>query len=417
MKYLLIICLTLLFACDEDSEKRPQKIWEPKPVGVIGDGKVSLGWLNGVIFLLIYRPFDYVDPDKFEIYISKDDLSNFTKLAELENDESYSYTVNDLKNDIPYYFYMTSIKKGFETLVSDTIMIIPNKESKYKELFTQSGNNSIVSAALSNSKDKIAYVNKSFDYEDADSIKKSLVLMASNIDGSDKSVIDISSYEPNWSSYDTKLIFRTDKNSINEGIGFPSKLAIYDFKSDSVNQLTFNEDYHNYSPEFSEDGNSILYISTKNETDYTKKNIWKMNIADLETIQITDLESSEFIDFERAVWLDNENMIFNAITNNYKYRIFRSPIYNFNYEPFFESQWDDYCPSLSPDKRKLAFFSDRSGALEIWIYYIDENKYKQVTGYEDNFGFYKDWNKINWYDNENIILSINEKTLAMFNIN
>jgi Tol biopolymer transport system component len=416
MKYLIIISLTLLFACDEDNETRPQQIWEPKPVGVIGDGKVSLGWLNGVIFTLLYRPYDFVAPNKFEIYISEDDLSNFTKLAELDNDESYSYTVNNLKNDIPYYFYMTSIKRGFETLVSDTIMIIPNKERKYNELFTQSGNNSTVSAALSNSKDKIAYVNLNHNYEASGTAINKPALTVANLDGSNKKIIDIDSYNPNWSPDDSKIIFRSNKKVLYSDGEFIQNLAYYDYEMDSIKQLINDVDYQIFTPVYSEDGNRILFLSTEDDDNNSNFNVWLMDLKSYEKTKITTLNSG-FKDFRWVQWIDNENMIFNAIANNYKYRIFKSPISYFNYEPFFESQWDDFSPSLSPDKSKLAFFSDRSGALEIWIYYIDDKKYKQVTGYEDNFGFYQDWNKINWYDNERIILTINDKTLAMFNVN
>ena len=77
----------------------------------------------------------------------------------------------------------------------------------------------------------------------------------------------------------------------------------------------------------------------------------------------------------------------------------------------FESQWNDYTPSISPDQKKIAFISNRSRTNQVWIYDIDNKTYSQITGYSnDEYGESVEptWNTIQWLDNSTITFTIND---------
>lgn len=160
-KYLIIGLIIILFGCEKNEiDTEGKVIWRPNPIALIGDNIVQIQWLDYSIYDMILLPYEIVDPDKFEIYISQNNYPNFTKLIELGNEKEYSYTITGLNNNQPVYFYVTSVKNGFDRLISDTIMVIPNKENAPVDLAVQSDNHTIVSVSIAHNIEKIAYVDK-----------------------------------------------------------------------------------------------------------------------------------------------------------------------------------------------------------------------------------------------------------------
>ncbi len=62
-------------------------------------------------------------------------------------------------------------------------------------------------------------------------------------------------------------------------------------------------------------------------------------------------------------------------------------VYDLSSKSFFEvinsTQWFDSYPSISPDGKYLAFYSQRSGQNEIWVLNLENLKYHQLTGEAD----------------------------------
>lgn len=289
-KYIIIGLIVLLFGCEKnETDTEGKVIWKPDPIALISESEVQLSWLDHSIYNKILLPYEIVDPDKFEIYISKNDYPNFTKLIELENNKEYSYTIAGLDNNEPVYFFVTSLKKGFNKLISDTIMVIPNKEIAPVDLAVQSDNHTIVSVSTAKSIDKIAYVDKHYSWDGGENCCMTVSILISNLDGSQPELLDTKAYEPYWSPDNNKIVFRTENNEINSGNGVPSQIALYDYSSKSITKLT-NDTIYNYAPVFSENGEMVLYQSTKGVSDIYSTNIWLINLNTLEKKQLTNVK-------------------------------------------------------------------------------------------------------------------------------
>jgi len=62
-------------------------------------------------------------------------------------------------------------------------------------------------------------------------------------------------------------------------------------------------------------------------------------------------------------------------SNVYKYEL-NSP----DLSLLLQSQWDSKVPVISPDGKKMAFVTNRTGASEVWVKDLESNKFYQVTG-------------------------------------
>ncbi len=415
MKKLIILSFVLLImSCKKDDSLIDDGtvIWKPRPVAIIDNNSVQLKWLNCSIFNEVLLPYTFVDPDNFEIYISKGTPDNFTKLVELKNDRSYSYQIKGLSNGESYYFYVVSKKKRYSPLVSDTIMAIPNPMTELKTIITVNDSHTISSVSLSPQKDKIAYVDKFYSWGGGENCCMAVAILTSNINGSGIELIEINAHEPYWSPKNDKIIFRLESDDI--------QIAVYDIKSKNVIELTTGND-EKYAPACSENGNLILFESPKNSNANnpggTPTNIWLLDINTHERTQITDIENINLRKAGMPNWINNESFLFQGKGQDYKFQIYESSIITKEVNHKIISDWNDYCPSISPDKKNIAFISDRSGENYIWIYSMEKNSLKQLTGFPTLGGVDRYWNRIKWINNTDIIFTYNENKLLKLKIN
>ncbi len=414
MKNILIISLIFfVLSCEKDNSLIDDEtvIWKPTPVATIANNQIQLNWLNYSIFNDILLPYTFVTPDNFEIYISKRTPDNFTKLIEVDNDESYSYQVENLENGQSYYFYVVSKKKRYSSLVSDTIMAIPNPQPQTENLITVDNSHTITSVSLAPEKNKIAYVDKSYSWDGGENCCMAVAIFTSNLDGSGTELIDINSHEPNWSPNNDKIVFRSESNDM--------QIAIYDFETKNIIELT-DGDGEKYAPVFSINGEFILYESpTNSNVDYpsdTPSNIWMFNTNTSETTQITDIYSLNLKKAGKPNWIDNDRFLFNGTGNDYKSQIYESSITTKQVTQKIVSDWDDYCPSISPDNKNIAFISDRSGSPQVWLYSVETKSLKQLTGFSSLESVDRWWNRIDWINNTNILFTLNENKLIKLKI-
>jgi len=170
-----LICGLIIKSCDSMQENCENcAIWGAFPMAIIDDSKVQLHWMKPMP-----DPFDrtdMVDPDKFDIYFSKNQRSNFLKLIDSKREDLYreenhpykyryyTYTVDELQNGEPYFFYIVSKKNGFKPLTSDTIMAVPNKRKDFKILMSDS-RSTFCDVTVARLKNKLAYVDKFYTWD------------------------------------------------------------------------------------------------------------------------------------------------------------------------------------------------------------------------------------------------------------
>lgn len=413
MRRIIILSLFLLIlGCEKDESfiNDGTVIWRPNPVALIGDHQIQLNWFNSSILNKIIRPYTYVEPDHFEIYISTERADHFTPLVELTNDGNYSYKIEKLANDQSYYFYVVSKKKRYISLISDTIMAIPNQKTDTKNLITSGNSHSVTSVALASKINKIASVDKFYAWNGGSNCCMAVSILISNLDGSDANLLDIHCSEPCWSPNNDQLVFRSEKGETNRNYGMPSQIAVFDYQTKALKKLTSGEAF-NSAPVFSKNGELILYQSSKNVPNDNLTNIWMINLKTEGISQITDMASLNLIGAGRPDWIDNEKFLFHAIGRDNKYQIYESSVTARQVSPVFTSHWNDYTPSTSPDNKRIAFVSDRSGSNQIWLYSRENKSLRQLTGFSKDEYIDHSWNRISWIDNQTILFTFNDNRL------
>jgi len=416
MKKYFILCFLVIFSgCVQENllEKTGNNnLWVVNAIATIDDGKVELRWQNPLPSPLEFRMIPVVIPDKMEIYISENDMSNFRKLTEmngvdLNNSDNFTYTVDRLQNGKNYFFYSVSNKKGVNPTYSDTIMAIPNKKREFETLMIiTDGVHGYVSVGQHNN--KIAFTGVFTEkYSDVTTIASSYVAI-SNMDGSEKEVIDIYSGNPCWSPENDKIAFNTK----NKNVDMPSHIALFDYNEKTITHIT-NGDNSDFAPAFSKNGEFLLFHSTKNAPaknpaymTVLPTNIWSINLKTLEAFQISDISKISLITAERPSWIDNDRFLFHGINSGGKYQLYESSVSTKQVNKVINSQWNDYIPSISPNQQKIAFISDRSRQYQIWIYHTDTKKYSQLTGYSTD-EFVSPYSNIEWLDDSTIIYTRN----------
>ncbi len=403
-----IILILFCLSCDKYDSQHPDdrtEIWSPKLMSIRDDSSVELLWLNPVIFEKVQRPFTYIDPDRFEIYMSMGDPFHLGKIADLDNDKKYSYKITNLTNGINYFIAVKAIKHGKKPLMSDTIMVMPSIPEILHQL-TDNTNFPMESGSISKDNQIVAYVNRSFTWDNGK--YGDMSLFALNLSSRENLIIDTSSYFPDWSPTERKVVYCSDKHEITNSNGRPQHLLIYDFNNGSRIKLTHG-DYFDINPDFSPDGNWIVYSS--DEGQHGIFNFWKIykdgsrKTKLTNNLNLTSLSIGN-VALGRPFWTsDGNSVFFNMLSEDNSHNgIFRLDLQNGSIDPIINSRWKDICPSSSPDNSKIAFVSNRSGNNQIWIYNLSTKLFRQITGSKGPY-LNTDWGKIEWINDHKLLYS------------
>ncbi len=414
-KYIIFCLLITVFACEKNNsdDTTDEKLWAPTLIGIMGDGHVQLTWFNYFIWYKMSIPVPQVQPDRFKIYISKKDKDHFEELVALRNESIHNYEADNLENGEPYYFYIMAEKMGYIPKLSDTIMVIPCGNCVPVDSLVLDDSHTVLGVAYARGLQKIAYTDLHFSWDGGENCCAMPAIFISNLDGSGKEMLDTNAYDPDWSPLENKVIFRTEKNKISNSNLNTAQIALYDYNTKSITRLTDDNGF-NYAPVFSENGEKVLYLKGTNS--YYGNNIWLLNLATNEKRQLTHSENSGYKNFGKPVWINNQEYLYATLTGDYRYRLYKSAVNSSTITPVIQSSWDEYCPSISPDGKNLAFISDRSGYNEVWVYNMENQTYKQLTGYSFQNYLNTDWCRIDWIDNTHIIFTLDQNKLMKVGI-
>lgn len=417
----LLLLLSFCISCVDkeiQADKRLTEIWIPKPIAQKFDSGITIHWLNPVIFNKVLLPFTYINPDKFEIYLSKNNPENLSKVATLDNDESYAYTFKNLSNGSYYYIALKSIKKGKESLMSDTIMVIPSVGAKI-DLVAASSNYPFETASIDKTSQIITYVNRNFTWDNGK--YGNMSLFTYNLATKENTMVDTSAYFPDWSPAEMKIVYCTDKREMTINDRRPQHLAVYNYQTKKISIITRGNVF-DINPEFSNDGKWIVYSSDEGSPEVF--NLWKISVDGLQKEQLTnnlnfDAATTGNIALGRPSWSPDDQFIyFSTFRQKTKNGIWRISLQNKTVELVLSSGWMDICQAISPDHSKLAFISNRSGNNQLWIYNLITKKYSQITGEEKDY-ISADWGKLEWIDGKTLLFggySSDNKNDAIFSL-
>jgi hypothetical protein len=416
--FLLTIAFCLLGCTKDEPDQQDtnHEMWYPYPRAIIDNSKVELSWYYPYYYYksaseksLIYIP-DYVEPDFFEIYSSEGDMNHFDRVKIIRNDKTYTYSFNNLSNGKSYYFYVKATKLGYQDKISDTIVAVPNPPFSTDSLILFDYTHTALSCSYATALNKIAYVDLYHTREGGENCCSDIAIIISDLDGSNPELLDIQTSEPDWSPDNSKIAFRCETGEVSHTYGRPSQIAIFDYNTKEITHLT-NDTLNNYCPVFSSNGQLILYQSNRNCANFYATNIWLFNMNTQLNEQIIDIARLNLQDALRPNWIDNNYFLFQGKGFDYRNKIYKSSIIEKQTSLLFPSWWNDYCPSISPDHKKLAFVSDRSGTNQVWIYDLISEKYTQVSGFDLNDYIDPTWCKISWKSSSEIIFPLTSNKL------
>ncbi len=394
LKLILILFTIAFFSCKKEDDAI---LLVPMPMAFIGDMVVHLKWSDDNC-CDEGKNIPVITPDVLEIFVSDEPYSNRTRSMGEVNFNEKSCTLDGFVNGKPFYIYLLAKKKGYESQKSEMIMVVPNKRKEHEYILQGTENQCFWDLAISPDGTKIAYV------DNHDGIHSTMLLLTANIDGTNVQTIAKNSYKPSWSPDGTKIAFHTEDGESNIGNGLPSQIAIYDCNTKAITKLTSGI-YHNCCPSFSDDGTSLVYQSDEDSHNFgNSRNIITLNLQTLSKKQYSAVRGIyEFPIYYFDHFLFSGNFLHSS----------RNVIgihSAFDVGDFVTSFRNDYRPSLSPDKKRVAFISDRSGLPQVWVYEIETNRYMQVTGYdEDDYVRYTyTWTKINWIDDATLIFTLDD---------
>lgn len=404
---ILLLLIVFISACEKDDAcKDGDGLWLPHLSAERGDKMVHLYWYEPRFYLANIVPPNFEDPDYSKIFMAEGIEGDF-ELFETQKSKSYELDIENLENNKVYRFYVEIGKKGCETLRSKTIMIMPSKPEK-TEVIQSVERKQLGFGDINKDNNIYSYTNFSFEWDGGENCCKSkaVILYSDN----NVAVVDTFCYAPSWHPEKNELVYVTDKGNIAVNGHRPSHLVNYSL-DEKIYKHYLDGENSNRFPIYSEQGESIIYVSYPRDGNYE---IWEMEVETelREKIVPNDpFSNQKLIDPDKPVIsTDGAFLYFEAAkstSHGAPLGIWQFSFGDKTITSVFESDWNDSNPAISPDTKKLAFISNRSGRDEIWMYLLGVERFFQITGSEP-FVCRRGLGKIQWKDNSTIIYCSND---------
>ena len=207
-----------------------------------------------------------------------------------------------------------------------------------------------------------------------------------NSDGSNK--IKIENYPlgilfPRWSSDSSKIVFMT--------VGVPNNL--YTVNADGTNLTRLTNDKFNYvNPTFSPDGSKIAFSSDKDsQTDNQLPGDKYLYVMNSDGTNIKRLVNDKKMTGISTDWLSNDEILYNNSINLFSVKSDGSKTTQLTQNNSNATYYE--LPTVSKDKKKIVFTSNRDGNEEVYLRDITSGNEIRLTNNNINDEFPR------WFNN------------------
>lgn len=161
------------------------------------------------------------------------------------------------------------------------------------------------------------------------------------------------------------------------------EIFINNIKGDDPINLTNNsngryDDYNDFNPIFSPNGNEIVFVRADED-----REIYKMNIDGTGLVNITNYSigsyNSKYHDFNPVFSPNGERICFVTLRNNGDYEIYIMNSDGSGQTNLTNTIGKDRTPIFTPDGQKILFVSERDGNKEIYIMNTDGTNQTNLT--------------------------------------
>ncbi len=424
----LLLCLLISGGCEspdngkeaDNNNTRPDEIANIKTpliesnantsiIATRKDASVEISYRYFDAALFYKLPSNDAIPDFYEVYLSKDSGNSWEMIRTVEvTGTEGSFAIDGLTNHELYYIYLK--EKELLTVKeknSNVALFVPSAfKPIYNFITADHYGNDLYSFGVNSINNSIVYATRFFEYEPG--YAGASVFLAGSV-GSPE-LIGTSCWFPDFSSNGSQIAYSSDKGEVFDGIIMPEHLFIYDVNTAIAKSLTSGYSVNKY-PAWSTDNAKLAFSSSAVSDQALRISVYDAEDQSIQKVQEVTGLPGDLLSYsqERPAWSADGKYIYfthryftNANANPGYYDIYRINLDEGGYEPVFRTPWIECIPVPSPDNSKLAFLSDLSGRLQVWIYDFNNGKLSQPFDTKD-YHFSDVWSQIRW-KNDHILL-------------
>ncbi|MEL6560935.1 MAG: hypothetical protein AAFQ94_22260 [Bacteroidota bacterium] len=405
--YSLIIC-SLLWACGEEEDLLTSgEFWMPTLTIETGESEL-------LIRLLDYRKYlssaeAGLDPRSYRIMTSTDNR-NFTEIDQVdashfENNSVYESSIDNPEEGLDYYVRIEAIHssevKQRSEVASAKYERVPLSQLLFPDLSSE-----LQYSSISYSKNFFSFV--TFNPE----TRRNRLNVYNAI--TDENIGRIENPFSNfllWSYQSDRLIYQLADE---QGGSSDFKIMMYDAPSNSERVISESLGF-SVSSEFSRDDRFYYHMLIDNNLfGLGGRTLWQYDIANDSWSEKWKFEFTEVY----------ENQSVSSFSNDAVDYYFRGTSSVTNRDAFYRKDMERdethfvtafsgsfFWPKISPDNRKIAFVSDKTGRFEVWTYDLFTHEFKQITNSSRYDELFSSITHFSWISDEEIVAVISENSL------
>ena len=225
-------------------------------------------------------------------------------------------------------------------------------------------------------------------------------------------LVDINCWSPDINDDGTIIAFSSSKGEIFDGKIRPEHISLYDIASKKISRITSGYSVNRY-PVWSPDDKLIAYSSSEISDNSLRINVINPMNQEILKFYSGSAAGQDILEYSQThpVWSSDGEYIYythryytNDNINPGYFDIYRIKSNGGAPEPVFDFDGIECAPAISPDNSSIAFLSDLSGKLQIWVYDFTGNRFYQPIN-SISYDFSEYWSEIKWKDNNTVFFT------------